>query len=151
MDAIVPAVRSLWEHILTIVTQLPTIELTYAILFLPVLVAAFSRRVSIFCCAVLLASVAVIAVLNPAHLPFVTALGAYLGSLAIAIFGIVQRRREAAIKEELLKLRNDVDVLWRAEERRVMADLRGAPSEPKEQRRQRAASPAHGTNRARSG
>ena len=151
MDAIVPAVRSLWEHILTIVTQLPTIELTYAILFLPVLVAAFSRRVSIFCCAVLLASVAVIAVLNPAHLPFVTALGAYLGSLAIAIFGIVQRRREAAIKEELLKLRNDVNVLWQAEERRLMVGLKEAPSEPKEQRGQRAASPAHGTNRARSG
>ena len=142
MDAIVPAVRSLWEHILTIVTQLPTIELTYAILFLPVLVAAFSRRVSIFCCAVLLASVAVIAVLNPAHLPFVTALGAYLGSLAIAILGIVQRRREAAIKEELLKLRNDVNVLWRAEERRVMEDLREAPSEPNEQRGRRAASTA---------
>src|SRR6516165_5978409 len=149
MDAIVLAVKSLWKQIPTVVTQLPTIELIYAILFLPVLVAAFARRVSTFCCAVLLASVAVIAVLNPAHLPFVTALGAYLGSLGIAILGIVQRRREAAIKEELLKLRNDVDVLWRAEERRVMADLRGAPSEPKEQRGQRAASP--GTNSARSG
>jgi hypothetical protein len=95
----------------------------------------------------LLASVAVIAILNPAHLSFVTAIGAYLGSLAIAILGIVQRRREAAIKEELLKLRNDVNVLWQAEERRLMVGLREAPSEPKEQRGQRAASPVHGTNR----
>ena len=147
MDAIVLAVKSLWEQIPTVVTQLPTIELIYVILFLPVLVAAFARRVSTFCCAVLLASVAVIAILNPAHLSFVTALGAYLGSLAIAILGIVQRRREAAIKEELLKLRNDVNVLWQAEERRLMAGLREAPSEPKEQRGQRAASPVHGTNR----
>jgi hypothetical protein len=118
MDAIVLAVKSLWEQIPTVVTQLPSIELIYAILFLPVLVAAFARRVSTFCCAVLLASVAVIAILNPAHLPFVTALGAYLGSSAIAILGIVQRRWEAAIKEELLKLRNDVNALWRVEERR---------------------------------
>jgi hypothetical protein len=42
MDAIIPAVKSLWEQIPTVVTQLPTIELIYAILFLPVLVAAFS-------------------------------------------------------------------------------------------------------------
>ena len=147
MDAIVLAVKSLWEQIPTVVTQLPTIELIYVILFLPVLVAAFARRVSTFCCAVLLASVAVIAILNPAHLSFVTALGAYLGSLAIAILGIVQRRREAAIKEELLKLRNDVNVLWQAEERRLMVGLKEAPSEPKEQRGQRAASPVHGTNR----
>jgi len=75
MDAIVLAEKSLWEQIPTVVTQLPTTELIYVILFLPVLVGAFARRISTFCCAVLLASVAVIAILNPAHLPFVTALG----------------------------------------------------------------------------
>ena len=147
MDAILLAVKSLWKQIPTVVTQLPTIELIYSILFLPVLFAAFARRVSTFCCAVLLASVAVIAILNPAQLPFVTALGAYLGSLVIAILGIVHRRREEAIKEELLNLRADLDVLWQAEERRVMTALSGAPSEPKEQKGQRA-SPTHGTSSA---
>jgi hypothetical protein len=58
MDAIVLAVKSLWEQIPTVVTQLPTIELIYVILFVPVLVAAFACRASTFCCAVLLASLA---------------------------------------------------------------------------------------------
>jgi hypothetical protein len=79
----------LWEQIPTVVTQLPTIQLIYAILFLPVLFAAgiITRRSS------------------ACHKTSKSALGAYLGSLIIAILGIVHRRREAAIKEELLNLR----------------------------------------------
>jgi hypothetical protein len=56
--------------------------------------------------------------------------GAYLGSLIIALAGIVARRKAGAleaIRAEFASLRKDVKRLSAAEQRRVLIELRSSP------------------------
>src|SRR5262245_32789930 len=109
--------------------SVPTVELIFAVLLLPVFLAMFSRRILILSGAILLAGIALLSVLEPAYLSTIVAVSAYIGCVVLSILGIQARRRDATIKAELMALRKIVNEVQQAESRRIVAELRsGGPA-----------------------
>ncbi len=91
--------------------------------FLPIILAIISRRAFVFLGSVLLASIAFLVVVQPSSIAATIEIGAYVGSIIIALLGIYARRKDAAIHAELTNLRVEVNRLHDAEQRRFISQL----------------------------
>ncbi len=123
-QVILSALHSWLDQASAFLTSLPTAEIIFAALFLPVALALFARSGFAFLGTLLLATLALLNVLEPTFSAFTLAICAYIGSLIVALSGIRARRRNAATSAELISLRNEVDELAQAESRRFVAELK---------------------------
>ncbi len=99
-------------------------EYAIAAFFLPVVLAVFSQRtILIFACFVGAGS-ALVALIHPNSIALVIVVGAYAGSILLAIFGIQTRRRDLAVRTELTALQSELDALRTTEERRYLVELK---------------------------
>jgi hypothetical protein len=90
----------------------------------PIAIVAFSRHLILILGCALLAVLAVCAILAPSYIGVMLATAFYLGSLMIALAGIVARRRSGAVEAELAQLRGDVNRLLEAEEKQYLTKLK---------------------------
>lgn len=90
----------------------------------PILLALFSRRSMVFLGCTLTATVAAIIALEPSSIGATIALGAYFGSILVAISGMQNRRRDSARDAELKSLRSKINRLIVEEERKFVVDLK---------------------------
>jgi len=105
------------------ITNIP-LEILFAGFFLPVILALFSKRASVFLGSVLTAGISLLIILRPSGITLIIAVGAYAGSLLVAICGIQSIRKESAIRAELKSLRSDLNDLRIAEERSYFSELK---------------------------
>jgi hypothetical protein len=98
-------------------------EIVLSACFLPIMLAIISRRAFVFLGSVLLASIALLVVVQPSSIAATIEIGAYVGSVIIALLGIYARRKDAAIHAELTNLRVEVNQLHHAEQRRFISQL----------------------------
>ena len=126
---IVPLLQSWLDQLAVLLSRVPQgIEL--AAILLPVALAIFSRQMVAVLGSILLAVIAFCALVAPSNMAVTLASGANLGSLIIALAGIVARRKGGAleaIRAEFASLRKDVKRLSAAERRRVLIELRSSP------------------------
>jgi hypothetical protein len=94
-----------------------------AVLFLPILLAAISRRLIALAGTGLLAGAALMAVMVPPANVALVAVGSYVASFMVAIAALLARRRDRAIQEEVRDLRMEVNRLVISEQRRVIVEL----------------------------
>ena len=99
-------------------------EIAVAAILLPVGIAMFSRRTGVILSCILLTLIPFCALISPSSIVVTLASGAYLGSLIMALYGIIARRETEALKAEMAALRKDMDRLLVADERRFMDELR---------------------------
>ena len=97
--------------------------------FLPIILAIISRRAFVFLGSALLASMALLVVVQPSSIVATIEIGAYVGSVIIALLGIYARRKNAAIHAELTDLRVEVNKLHDAEHRRFISQLNAGKKE----------------------
>ena len=108
-----------------------------AALLLPVALAIVSRRTFVLVGCTIGAIIAFCTFVAPAYAAVkFSATGIYLGCVIIALFGIVSRRKAAALHTDIAQLqaqfaqlRRDVDNLLAAEDRRFLSGLRGSTEE----------------------
>jgi hypothetical protein len=106
-------------------TSLP-IQIVVAILLLPLLPAALSRRADALLVGLLLTAVSVLVYLSPQRLAPIVVIGSFAGALVFAMYALVTRRNRALIDAQLvqlLQLRGEVTQLQDAEQRRLLSDL----------------------------
>ena len=103
-------------------TGLPN-QVALAILILPLLPAALSRRANTALVVVLLTTVSVLVYLSPHRLAHIVVLGSFVGALIIALSALAARRNRAQIDAQLVQLRGEVTQLQDAEQRRLLSDL----------------------------
>ncbi len=125
---IVPLLQSWLGQWTDVLSRVP-VTIALAAWLLPVTLAIFSRRIGFVIGCAFLAIVALCAFLSPANTTVTLATGAYLGSLAVALLGILLRRKAEAVQAEFARLRSDVDLLMAAEERRFLSELRSLSEE----------------------
>jgi hypothetical protein len=89
----------------------------------PVALAIFSGRLTVVLGALVFALTSVCILLAPANAPEIVAIGFYLGSLIIAVSGIVAREKARALQTEIDQLRQDVNSLLIAARRRFVKEL----------------------------
>ena len=126
---IVPLLQSWLDQLAVLLSRVPQ-GITLAAILLPVALAIFSRQMVAVLGCILLAVTAFCALVAPSNTAVTLASGAYLGSLIIALAGIVARRKAGAleaIRAEFASLRKDVERLSAAEQRRVLIELRSSP------------------------
>jgi len=124
---VAPLVQSLLSRWAAFLSKVPE-SVALAAILLPIALAIFSKRLIVLLGSILLALVSLCALIAPANLAEVLATGFYLGSLTIALSGIIARRRAKALQVlqgEVDRLRNDVNALSHAEQRRFMKELKG--------------------------
>jgi hypothetical protein len=107
-----------------------------AAILLPVVVAIFSKRLIVVLGCMLLAVIAFCAIVVPSDMVVTLASGVYLGSLIIALSGVVARRNArvlqaefASLREEMKRLREDLKVVSDAGQRRFLMELRSSKKE----------------------
>jgi len=125
---IVPLLDSFLDQWAALLSRIPE-GAALAVILLPVALAIFSKRMAIVLGCLLLAVIAFFAFFAPSNTPVILATGIYLGSLVIALSGISARRKATALRAELTKLREDVNALSAAEERRFMRQLKSTIGE----------------------
>jgi hypothetical protein len=106
-------------------TSLP-IQIVVAILLLPLLPAALSRRADALLVGLLLTAVSVLVYLSPQRLAPIVVIGSFAGALVFAMYALVTRRNRALIDAQLVQLRElrgEVTQLQDAEQRRLLSDL----------------------------
>ena len=126
---IVPLLQSWLDQLAVFLSRVPQ-GIALAAILLPVALAIFSRQMVAVLGCILLAVIAFCALVAPSNMAVTLASGAYLGSLIIALAGIVARRKAGAleaIRAEFANLRKDVNRLSAAEQRRVLIELRSSP------------------------
>jgi len=100
-----------------------------AALLLPLVLAIVSRQIAAALGSILLAAIALCAFVSPSKATAVLATGFYLGSLIVALSGILARRRAGQFQAELTSLRADVSRMLAAEESRFLSELRSSSKE----------------------
>ena len=105
---------------------LPTIPLALAVagFFLPIALGLFSRRTLVFLGCVLIAAIALSILLYPKSIVSIVVIGAYFGSLLLAMFGIQMSRKASAVRTELMGVRAELDEMRSVLERRYLAELK---------------------------
>ena len=104
-------------------------EIVLSACFLPIILAIISRRAFVFLGSVLLASIALLVVVQPSSIAATIEVGAYVGSVIIALLGICARRKDADIHAQLTSLRVEVNRLHDAEQRRFISQLNAGKKE----------------------
>jgi len=100
-----------------------------AALLLPVVLAILSRQVIATLGCALLAAIAFCALVSPSNASAVLATGLYVGSLMVALSGVLARRKAAKFQAEIASLRSDVNRILAAEESRFLSELRSSSRE----------------------
>ena len=125
---LVPLLQSYLDQWAALLSGLPE-GIVLAALLLPIALGVFAKRVIVPLACMLLAAIAFCAVVAPTSIAVTLAMGAYFGSLIVAVAGMGARRRIAALRAELANLRADVDRLLSAEERHYLTQLRSLTEE----------------------
>jgi hypothetical protein len=100
------------------------------LLAVPVVLALVSRRPLAVLAVLLMVLFTNHLTKNPAAATEWTAPAIYVASLVIAVMQWVSAHRLKRLRAELSALRDDVDRMRQAEQRRFIADLKGSPSAP---------------------
>jgi hypothetical protein len=98
-------------------------------LALPALLAILARQVIATLGCALLAAIAFCALISPSNASAILAAGLYVGSLIVALSGLLARRKAARVQAALASLRLDVDRILSAEESRFLSELRSSSRE----------------------
>jgi len=122
-QSVVSLLQSYLDQWTAILSKAPFGVLLAAVLF-PIALAALSKRLIVVVVCVLLMAMGGCAILAPANLGVTLAIGIYMGSLIIALWGGVARRKAEAVQAELASLRGDVNRLMEAEGRSYLTKLR---------------------------
>jgi uncharacterized membrane protein YccC len=93
-------------------------------ILVPVVIAIFSRRFTVVLGALFFALASVCILLAPANAAEIVAAGFYLGSLIVAIFGVIAHQKSRALQTEIDQLRKDVNSLSTAAGRRFVKELK---------------------------
>ena len=118
-----PLLQSPLDAWAALLSRIPA-ELAFAAIILPVAFAVFSRRIVALLGCTLLAAVAIGCFVSPFNLGSTLAVGAYLGSLILALSAILARRKADTLQTEIAALREDVNELLGAERNRIIKDLK---------------------------
>jgi hypothetical protein len=126
---VTPVVHSWLSRWATLVSETP-VELAFAAVLVPIVLAIFSKRPIAIWGSTLLAIIALCVFVAPSNGAAGLATGVYLGSLILALSSIVAGRKGKALQAEVASLRKDMDrlrgdvtVLSHAEQRRFMREL----------------------------
>jgi hypothetical protein len=126
---IVPLLQSWLDQWAALSSKFPQ-GIALAAILLPVALAIVSKRLIVVLGCILLAVIAFCALVAPSDTAMTLATGVYLGSLIIALSGIVARRAArvrqaefASLRKDVNRLRQDVNGLSHAEQRRFMKQL----------------------------
>jgi hypothetical protein len=120
-------VQSLLSRWAAFLSEIPE-SVALATILLPIALAIFSKRLIVLLGSILLALISFCVLVAPANLAEALATGFYLGSLTIALSGIIARRRAKplqVLQDEVERLRRDVNALSDAEQRRFIKELKG--------------------------
>lgn len=98
-------------------------------LLLPVVLAIFSKRLIVVLGCLLLSVMAFCIFVAPSNITTMLAAGIYLGSVFVALSGIVARRKARTFQNELANLRSDLDQVLHADERRLLRELQSSSVE----------------------
>jgi hypothetical protein len=109
---------------LPIVPREVLIGVTVATYALPIVLAFISRRTVIVLGSAVAVVLSFLAVLEPHSVPLIFAAGAYLGSILVAIYGILIGRTHSAILAKCADLESKIADLQTGEDRRVFAELK---------------------------
>jgi hypothetical protein len=120
-----PLVQSWLGQWAALVSKIPE-GIALAALLLPVAFAIFSGRLIVLLGCLLLAAISFCALVVPASMPAILAIGVYLGSVIIALSGIVARQKAKARQAEFARLREDVERLLNDEQRHFLEDLKSS-------------------------
>jgi hypothetical protein len=96
-----------------------------ALLFLPVLIAALARNVTLAWVTSLLSFASLMLFIAPASATSGLAIASGLGSFLAALESIVARRRRMALNKEIADLTSRVNQLESAEQRRLALQVKG--------------------------
>jgi hypothetical protein len=118
-----PLVRSWLDQGAVLLSRLPE-GVAIAAILLPVVLSFFSRRMIVLVSCIVGAVIVFFSFVAPSYAAAILAAGAYLGTVIIALAGVVSRRKAAARHHDLAQLRRDVDNLLAAENRRLLNGLR---------------------------
>lgn len=129
----VPLLRSWLDHWAALLSKLPQgmtlAALLLAALLLPVAIALFARRIIVVVGCLLFALIAILLLVAPSDMTATAATGFYVGSLFIALWGAIDRRKAEHALAKIAELRDEMDRLWSAEETRVLRDIRSSKVE----------------------
>jgi hypothetical protein len=118
-----PLVQSWLDQGAVLLSRLPE-GVAIAAILLPVVLSFFSRRMIVLASCIIGAVIVFFTFVAPSYAAAILAAGAYLGTVIIALIGIVSRRKAAARHANFAQLRRDVDSLLAAENRRLLNGLR---------------------------
>ena len=124
---VAPAAQSLLSRWAPFLSEVPE-SIALPTILLPIALAIFSKRLIVILGSILLALVSLCVLIAPAEMAEALATGFYLGSLTIALSGIVDRRRAKVLRvlqDEVNRLRRDVNALSHAEQTRFIKELKG--------------------------
>ena len=134
-QSIVSVLRSGLDQWAALLPRVPE-SIALAAVLLPVVLATFSGRILVVLGCTIIALIALCTFVAPANMAVVLATGAYLGSLVLAVSGIVRRREAATFQTDLAKLRADfaklrqeADHLLAADDQRFLSKLRASTEE----------------------
>jgi hypothetical protein len=97
-----------------------------AAILLPVMLAIFSQRIMIIVGCLMLSVIAFYFFVAPSNMAVTLAFGFYFGSLIVALSGIAAHRKAKSLHVELARLRNNVNHLLAADERRLLSQLKSS-------------------------
>ena len=123
-----PLVQSWLDQWAALLSRLPE-GVAIAAVLLPVVLAIFSRRMVVLVSCIIGAVIVFCTFVAPSYTAVILAAGVYLGSVIVALTGIVSRRKTPVLHADFAQLRRDVDNLLAAENRRFLSGLRGSKEE----------------------
>ena len=106
------------------------IAITMALI--PVVLAAFSRRMSVILGSLLLSALALVVFERPSLIAAAVSVTAVIASAALALSGIRARRRARLLDAKLSRIEEELTNLRMSDERRMLLELKAArrPEEP---------------------
>jgi hypothetical protein len=120
-----PLVQSWLDQWAVLLSRLPE-GVSIAVVLLPVVLAIVSRRMVVLVSCIVGAVAVFCTLVAPSYTAVILTTGIYLGSVIVALTGIVSRRKAPAFHADFAQLRRDVDALLAAENRRFLSSLRGS-------------------------
>jgi hypothetical protein len=121
-------VQSWLDQWAALLSRLPE-GVAIAAILLPMVLAIFSRRMVVLVSCIIGAVIVFCTFVAPSYTAAILAAGVYLGSVIVALTGIVSRRKAPVLHADFAQLRQDVDNLLAAENRRFLSGLRGSKEE----------------------
>jgi len=122
---VIPVVQSWLSQWAAFLSRAPE-GAALAAMLLPIALAVFSKRLIVLLGCILLAAIAFCAFAAPSNIAVTLATGVFLGSLIIALSGIVARRTARVHQAEFASLQEDVKRLSDAEQRRFLRELKSS-------------------------